>query len=389
MLATLVEVLAYFSGEYYNTHVKEWLWFALCIVIAVGFGGFSSNVFQLGIDQLNDAAANEISSYILWYVLAIYTCALVVQFLSDCIASEYNLFCVKTLVVCVSLTLALSTDFLCKSWLVKEKPTVKSGCEVVNIIRYVIRNRKKRYDFATDEMNELPSVFDIAKYYNGGPFAARQVDDVRSFLWILLTLAISETVFGAIIPVEYAREKIQHRWSGYSDTEGISGCYKKLVFRYEDYIFIFVLFLSYELVIRPFFHRILPKGSIIGKFKEGTALLFLWILSLLAIETVAFVKESKSVNDSAKCIFYDNHPEIQFDRRVFLLPDIISGASRTFLYVTAIEFIWAYSPSTMKGLVFGCAYALLGLNTLIHSAFAVPFLFNVQGSTVTDWRPLS
>ena len=388
-LATLAEDMTYFTGEYYNVHIKEWLFMALCITTAIGYGGFSSNIFQLGIDQLNDASANEISSYILWYVLAIYTCAIIFHFLSDCIASEYNLFCIKVLIVGVSLTVAICMDFLCKQWLVKEKPTMTSVSKVVKVIRYVIKNRRLRHDFVANDTSELPSVFDIAKHHYGGPFRAKQVDDIRTFLWILLILAICVAVFGAITPVEYAREKIQHRWNGYSDTVGLSGCYNKLLLRYEDYIFIFILFLSYEFLIRPIFYRCLPHGSIIGKFIIGTGLLFLWILSLLAIETVAYAKGLGMTNDTEKCIFQDDHPAIKFDRSVFLIPDILSGASRTFLYVTAVEFIWAQSPSSMKGLVFGCAYVLLGLNTLLHSTIATPFLFNHRALKTINWRPLT
>ena len=58
-----------------------------------------------------------------------------------------------------------------------------------------------------------------------------------------------------------------------------------------------------------------------------------------------------------------------------------------FLVVTALEYIWAQTPSTMKGLMFGIAYAILGLNTILQSVISVPFFFINIGATA--WHPLT
>ena len=64
ILITFGEVLADFSVVY-SSNINLWLFHVVSVVILTGFGGFSSNIFQLGVDQLIDASADEISSYIL------------------------------------------------------------------------------------------------------------------------------------------------------------------------------------------------------------------------------------------------------------------------------------------------------------------------------------
>ena len=291
------------------------------------------------------------------------------------------------LTVAVCLTIVLCSDFICKQWLVKEEVTRKSLSGVWKIIKYTFKNRRRRYSLADNDSNELTSLFDIAKHKYGGSFTSQQVDNVRTFLWIIIILATCGVVLGAIMPIEYAREKIQHRWNDYNEAYGYTGCYKKLIICYEDYIFIVVLISLYESFVRPVFYRYLPHGSITSRFIAGTALFLLWIMSLLAVESYAYNRLlGVASNNSIACIFHEDNPMVKLNQAWFLIPDFFSGASRILLYVTAVEFIWAQTPSTMKGLMFGTAYAILGLNSMLQSVIALPFLFN---NTTWDWHPLT
>ena len=110
ILATLGESLGHLSGTY-DTSIKVWVFRCLCIVMTIGFGAFQSNITQLGIDQLIDASASEITSFILWYIWTFYISGLSLRYISDCVASEYDMFYIKTLVVAVCLTIALCLDF--------------------------------------------------------------------------------------------------------------------------------------------------------------------------------------------------------------------------------------------------------------------------------------
>lgn len=381
VLATFAESLS----ATYDANIKVWVFRSLCIVMTVAFGAFQSNIIQLGIDQLIDASASEIKSFILWYLWTLYASGLSLQYISDCAASEYDMFYIKTMVLAVCLTIALCLDFLCHHWLVKEEVIGQSFHETMKIINYVVRNRRLRYDFSNDDHN-IPSRFDIAKHQYGGPYTAQKVDNVHTFLWIVTVLAACGIVFGAIMPVEFAREKLQNRWDGFKKADGLLGCYSKLTLRYNDYIIVVTSVLLYELVIHPFLHRCLPKGNIVNKFMVGTVLFVFWVLSLLSIEAVAFHKQLNLNETSFQCIFYDKNPQVKVDRKILLIPDIVSGLACVILVITALEFIWAQTPSTMKGLTFGTAYAILGLNTILQSIIALPFFYPFRA---INWRPLT
>ena len=74
--------------------------------------------------------------------------------------------------------------------------------------------------------------------------------------------------------------------------------------------------------------------------------------------------------------------------KILLIPDIIGGPTCVILVITALEFIWAQTPSAMKGLTFETAYAILGLNTLLQSIIASPFIFKFS-SRLVNWHPLN
>ena len=68
ILATINELSGSRSTLYEN-QIKLPVTYFLTLIVAIGFGGFQSNIVQLGIDQLADASTTEIRSFITWYTL--------------------------------------------------------------------------------------------------------------------------------------------------------------------------------------------------------------------------------------------------------------------------------------------------------------------------------
>ena len=184
MLATFNEVLAHATAVY-ETHsnIKKIAYGVLCVVMATGLGGFQSNIVQFGIDQLPYASAIEITSFIRWYTLTLFASGLTLHYVSDCIVEEYNML---LLVVAICLTLALCSVYLFHQWLVKEHTTENVICLILKVVQHTTVNRKFRYDFATRK--NFPSEFDVAKHIHGGGFTTQQVDNVCTFLWMLVVI---------------------------------------------------------------------------------------------------------------------------------------------------------------------------------------------------------
>ena len=367
ILVTLNDLLASVIATY-EIH-SETVYKALCGILAIGLAGFQSNIIQLGVDQLTDASATEITSFISWYVLTLYASGITVHYISDCIAEKY-MFCVRPLVVAVGLTCALCSDYLFQHWLIKESVTGNPIRLICRVVKHAIRNRYLSYS-----EEELPSRFDVAKHRHGGPFTTQQVDNVRTFLWMLAIVSICSIVYGALTPVEYAKEKVVRRGYEWStvNSYGILDCYKNQVSGYNDYFFAIAFVFLYEFAIHPFFYKYLPRVSIMTTFLCGTVFFFLLIISLLAIESIAYHNEIM-LNHTAVCIFIDG-PQASINHMWLFIPGFLSGLSSLLLLLSGFEFIWSQAPSTMKGMIFGLAYAFLGLYTLLHTAISSPFVF--------------
>ena len=364
IVATFGEVVADLSTVY-KLYIKKWVFYGLYTIIASGLAGFQSNIVQLGIDQLTDSSATEISSFIMWYTLTFYASGFTVYFISDCVVDKYKLFEIKMLFVALCLTLALCSEIFFRHWLLREHITGKSIRLILKVIRYTLSNSRLRYSFATE--NELPSRFDIAKHKYGGPFMAQQVDNVRKFLWMLPILASFGIVYGAITPLSYAKQKVERRFHDWLEARGITGCYENLSIHYSYAIYVIVFVVLYEFVIHPLFHTCIPKVRITSRFLLGTVLLFLWIMSLLGIEAVTYHR-----NNGVKCTF-TTYFEIRISYKWLLTSGFLMGLSSFFLITSGLEFIWAQAPSTMKGLVLGLAYTFLGLGTSLHTLLLSPF----------------
>ena len=152
MLATLSSVLPTVMNSYTNSihsYVNGVLW----TIIAIGFGGFQANIIQFGIDQLHDASTNEIASFIHWYVWTYFCSGLVVNIILGCLPNEYCLL--GNLIICIYLSIALTSMLMFNHWLVKEPVTQNPFKLVYNVIRYAIKHKhpecRSAFTYCEDE----------------------------------------------------------------------------------------------------------------------------------------------------------------------------------------------------------------------------------------------
>ena len=71
MLATMNSVMDQIILGHHNTFTV--ISYILSFVLAFSFGGYQANIFQFGLDQLQDASTTEITAFITWYVCT-YSC---------------------------------------------------------------------------------------------------------------------------------------------------------------------------------------------------------------------------------------------------------------------------------------------------------------------------
>ena len=112
------------------------------------------------------------------------------------------------------------------------------------------------------------------------------------------------------------------------------------------------------------FDTCIPKERITSRFLLGTVL-FLWIMSLLGIEAVAYHR-----NNRVKCTF-TTYSEISISYKWLLISDFLMDLSSFFLIFSGLEFIWAQAPSTMKGLILGLVYT----HSWVWDLCCIPYCF--------------
>ena len=360
----------YVIGEHNNTRVA--IDVVLCIVLGIGLGGFQANIVQLGIDQLTDASSTEITSFITSYVFTLFSSGILFPFVNNCYANLGITTNISTLLVlmyvAVCLTLAMCLDFLFGSWLVRESVpgTSDSITVIAKVVKFVIVNRNRISDEAVD-------MFDAAKHMFGGPFNNQQVENVRKFLTMIVIVAVGSVTGGQIIVLSYAQEELQLRFSDWND----SSCYERISISYSDCIFGTIVILLYEIFISPLFGRCIPVLSTVNVYIIGIFLSLLRIFAFLGIEVRAFLEQSShnSTTGASKSCIHDGNYKIHFSPMWVIVVGSLEGLYSLLFILSWYKFMWARSPSTMKGLTIGIAYAFLGLGAMLQSAISSPFLF--------------
>ena len=198
MLATINSAVAQVVTGYHR--VYNGISMTMIFIIAIGFGGYQANAVQFGLDQLQDASTTEITAFISWYVWTYASNRVLIDISYTCVKPEY--YVIVQLIVCISITVVISSSQLLESSLVKEPVTQNPFTLIYKVIKYAIKNKHPRYRSAfTYCEDELPSRIDFGKSKYGGPFTTEQVEDVKTFLRLLVIITIASMLAGKVVVI--------------------------------------------------------------------------------------------------------------------------------------------------------------------------------------------
>ncbi len=171
----------------------------IVFILAISFGVYQANVIQFGLDQLQDASTTEITAFINWYVWTNFCNVALFDFTHICVTPKYYLF--GQLIVCLSITVAISSSHFLGDLLVKE-PVIQNPFTLiykVTVICYAIKNKhpqcRSAFTYCEDE---LPPRIDFGKSKYGGPFTTEQVEDIKTFLRLLVVVGIASILLGTV-----------------------------------------------------------------------------------------------------------------------------------------------------------------------------------------------
>ena len=137
-------------------------------MVCIGCGGYQANAVLFGLDQLQDASTDEITTFIIWYVWTAICSSLAFLFTNEYLSKEYQL--VVSVLECVCLSVVVSLCDLFHNVLLKEPVTQNPFQLVYKVIRYAINNKhpicRSAFTYCEDE---LPSRIDFGKSKYGGP----------------------------------------------------------------------------------------------------------------------------------------------------------------------------------------------------------------------------
>ena len=399
VLATVSSVVAELIAGYSSINSKVQL--LLYAFIAIGFGGYGANIIQFGMDQLHDASTTEITSFVVWYVWTVLSGGIALDVISACLSMKY--MAIRPLLLCVNLTLALSSLLCCNHWLIKEPVKHNSFKLIYQVIKYAIRNKyaRQRSAFTYCE-DELPSRIDFSKSKYGGPFTTEQVEDVKTFLRVLPVTIVGGALFGILLSSKYLQKKLKEMFVTFGDSEthidSMGKCYSEVIVTHSiNYnIFSILLIALHEVIIYPVFHRCLPLLKSLHKVFIGMLLQLARVFILMAFEIVSRHNYYQMNSNSTiiPCLFHANQGTLRntFDYYWMAIPDFIASFSIMICYIGAVEYFSAQVPYFMKGLAVGVTFSSLMLSGVILLVLSIPLnnqrLSNTWGASCGFWYVL-
>ena len=348
----------------------------------IGIATCATTGLQLGLDQMPDASADNITSFIAWFVISatVGLCVPSVLFspIIICInISQVNLtIYTKTmyLIAPVCTAVVCCTVFIfTPRCLVVEPKSPKALKTIYQVLKFTAKHKAplNRSAFTYWE-EDIPSRLDLGKSRYGGPFTTEQVEDVKTFFKILIMLIPISIIFLTLIAGNF----------NYLFAIDTCNCSSQLHDTFTHPLCNVLIFtVAYELGIYPLIRNRIPttlKRTVIGSF------LVLLTKSIFLVESIVSL--------------YSTQPTMANNTESYL-PTLLSDEAwaNTALVLTQnivlmllinglLEFVCAQSPYNMRGLLTGCAVFMmitsLALGTLIQALIYQPYNKDVCKKTV-------
>ena len=161
------------------------------------------NCFQLSLEQIPDASAENITSLIAWFVLTLAAGFFMGDTIKDlmlaCVSyNQSDLYQVLTVISVVSTSVNfISFHLILPKWLIIEPKSPQSLKNIYRVLKFAAKHKAPVNRSALTYWEEnIPSRLDLGKSRYGGPFTTEQVEDVKTFFKILsVSMGIFFTMF--------------------------------------------------------------------------------------------------------------------------------------------------------------------------------------------------
>ena len=381
LLLVIVGIVAYI---YYHNDYKGVLIGIIIIaylLLLAGFTGFQVNAVQFGLDQLLDSPSQELSAFLHWFLWTQSLGELLIRLFA--VALPCNDTVLKKVLpffplpMCLVIGVMLAFTCFKRGWFHSEPRTHNPYGTVYRVLKFAAQHNRplRRSAFAYCD-DERPSRIEFAKQRFGGPFTTETVEDVRTFLRILIMLFLIAPVFNLQISTTYLFP-LYGLYMGVHAVDNTNGCKVEWMLLQSgnlSFLISLVFIPLYLVFVHPRLIYCMPR--ILHRLVLFLAIIVVTVavmFGLLAIAKYSAIRTDISGNNKT-CIFLADQrfhksgtpsAHLDFHLPLLIVPNLLTGIAVPLIYITILEFISAQSPHTMKGLLLGVFYACRGLFIMV------------------------
>ena len=364
--------------------VREVSYIVLTVILVLSLEAIQASIIQFGLDQIPDASSTDVIAFLNWYVWAWYASTILVYFSQECISSSYS--ALDELLLPASLTLALCLDYNFNHWLIKEPVSSNPLKLIYRVIYFAWKNKYPRQRSAFTYCDDkLYSRIDFAKQKFGGPFTTEEVEDVKTFWRVMIVIIVCGIFVGFFFNAELIAQGLL-RETNFRQSKSENWCFERVtLFHIGELLVVIWIPLS---KILPFPHSLTLKLTILMKFNIGFFFALVSIVGYFLLDVIVHVKLGESAINMT-CLLEINVPDygtplnlILLDYKWAMIPYNLKDISIALMATASMQFISAQSPYSMKGLIFGLAYGIIGISIGLNYLIMLPFT-----STAHKWPP--
>lgn len=368
---------------------------ALCtglIVYRIGLGMFEANIIQFGVDQLQFAGNEELSKFVNWYFWTRFFLTwtprslILIPF-----SSAFTLFYFMYLsfsqiifaTVCSVVALLIVIYSFCKGhFLIEPTSYYNPVALIAKVLNYARQHkvpvRRSAFTFGED----MPSRIDIGKERYGGPFTSEQVEDVKSFLRILLLLS---SLFGMLL-INFEHDPLGQILFHYPTLFNASEVFTMLYISNAtsslsvSHIILIVGIPFYMCILRPLkfirnhtpnMLKIMGIGLLVFCFKLSLDTVSA-VLMLDGFSSTTSCMNTVSFNTSGDVIPLQENTKLIAALSLIVIAQILNGIGFILVYLTAFKFILAQSPRNMQSFLIGLFYFYTSFQLMLYLISILP-----------------
>ena len=333
-----------------------------CSIGLIGTAACLVTALQLGLDQMPDASADNITSFIAWFVFSVFGGFwMSTTLLTGINICSTNQHVIPHLLPAICMAIVCCSMFtLAPRHLIIEPRSPKSLKIIYQVLKFAVKHKAplNRSAFTYWE-EDIPSRLDLGKSKYGGPFSTEQVEDVKTFFKIMIIFVPISIIFISVpISIIFIASYTTISVTLFSKS---NECTSQLLFFFTFNLWWAIATVVYEFGVHPFIRNKLP--STLKRIGIVAVLILLINCTSLGLSTVNFNNSQFTNNTSILdfSTFYDHYwPWIN---------QILSGAVTLFCIAAVLEFVCAQSPYNMRGLLTGFTtfiiFSSVSLNGLV------------------------